>query len=155
MKSARSGLLPMPRVGARQPPRCCESYEGQSMKLSIADRPVMSKLAAICAIGTIAAGVWTMLASVVFLLGTGLLQRFSMPFYQWWLYLPYAGQNSTVKLWLEISGGGATLFLLGLAAIRVVNRPNGPSLRTSLFQSRPQSVMRGTTDNHGHADWLA
>ena len=37
--------------------------------------------------GVIMAGVaWTVVASMVFLFGTGLLHYFPHPFYQWWLY---------------------------------------------------------------------
>jgi type IV secretion system protein VirD4 len=123
--------------------------------MRLADFPAGGRLAILGAAGAAIAGVWTMLASFVFLLGTGLLPQFAHPFYQWWLYLPYAGQNQTVKLWLAISGGGATLFLLVLVVVRFSTRPRGPSLRAPLFGARPQAVMRGTTDNHGHADWLA
>ena len=108
--------------------------------------------------------VWTVLASYVFLLGTGLLPQFRQPaiFWQWWVYLPYASANTVVASWLEISGGGVAAALGALFAVWFVRRPPGPAVKRSplaalLDQRRggPAKPVRGASDNHGHADWLS
>jgi type IV secretion system protein VirD4 len=98
-------------------------------------------------------GAWTVIASLVFLLGTGLIGHFARPFYQWWSYLFVASSDPIVATWLEIGAGVAAALLAAMiTAILVARRGVGPSLRPRLFggQSAP---IRGVTDNHGHADW--
>lgn len=111
-----------------------------------------------------AVAVWTMLASTVFLLGTGLLPQFRQPatFWQWWVYLPYAPANAVVAFWLKASAGAAAAAMAGLLVVWVVRRPAGPPVRRSLlgalFDQRrggPAKPTRSASDNHGHADWLA
>lgn len=100
------------------------------------------------------AAAWTLVASVAFLFGTGLIHSFSHPFYQWWEYFFLERANPVVWRWLEISGGVATaVVLVFLAALVFRTQRRGPSLKPRLFggQSAP---MRGRTDNHGHADWV-
>jgi type IV secretion system protein VirD4 len=98
---------------------------------------------------------WTLIASLVFLLGTRLIGTFAHPFYQWWTYFLYAPPNPVVTLWLKIGGGVASAAVLVFAAALVFRRRTvGPSLRQGLFGGTPQP-MRGATDNHGHADWLS
>ena len=42
---------------------------------------------------------WTVVASLVFLMGTGLLHDFPHPFYQWWLYaLNFDGNRACCDL---------------------------------------------------------
>ena len=52
---------------------------------------------------------WTIVASEVFLFGTGLLHDFPHPFYQWWLYALNDGANARVTLWLKIGAGAGTI----------------------------------------------
>ena len=101
------------------------------------------------------AAAWTLIASLVFLLGTHLIGSFAHPFYQWWTYLLYAPPNAVVTLWLKIGAGVASVaVMVFLAALLFRRGVVGPSLRPSLFTAMPQPI-RGTTDNHGHADWLS
>lgn len=61
---------------------------------------------------------FTVLASLLFLAGTGLLRAFSHPFWQWWLYLYEYGGNPVVRSWLLVSGvPAAVLSLLGAVAL--------------------------------------
>ena len=48
---------------------------------------------------------WTVVASFVFLFGTGLLHEFPQPFWQWWLYALNFDGNPRVMLWLKIGAG--------------------------------------------------
>ncbi len=98
-------------------------------------------------------GVWTVMATFIFLAGCGLLRAFPHPFWQWWMYLPY-NYIPAVHRWLVI-GGVAPLGFFGLlGVIRLRAAPRGPSLHRSLFGPNPQPVIRGASDNHGHSDWL-
>jgi type IV secretion system protein VirD4 len=98
---------------------------------------------------------WTVVASFVFLLGTGLLHDFPHPFWQWWLYALNFDGNPRVVLWLKISGAaGALPPLVMLAAIITRGRQViGPRLRRPLFGGRVASPL-AVTDNHGHAEWM-
>jgi type IV secretion system protein VirD4 len=97
---------------------------------------------------------WTLIASLVFLGGTHLLGSFAHPFYQWWTYLLDAPPNPVVTLWLRIGAGAASVVVAVFAlALPLRGRTVGPSLRPRFLGGR-QKLIRGTTDNHGHADWL-
>ncbi len=97
---------------------------------------------------------WTLVASLVFLVGTRLIGSFAHPFYQWWTYLLYAPPNPVVTFWLRIGAGVASaVVLLFIGALIVRRRTVGPSLHQGFFSRTPQPI-RGATDNHGHADWL-
>lgn len=113
-------------------------------------------LVAKISIGVVLIGAaWTLIASLVFLFGTRLIGSFAHPFYQWWIYVLYAPPNPVVALWLEIGAGVASATVLMFAAALVFRgRTIGPSLRRRLLSSVPP-LMRGATDNHGHADWLS
>ena len=101
------------------------------------------------------AAAWTLIASLVFLFGTRLIGSFAHPFYQWWTYLLYAPPNAVVTLWLKIGAGVASAAVLVFPVALLFRRGVvGPSLRPRLFTAMPQPI-RGTTDNHGHADWLS
>jgi type IV secretion system protein VirD4 len=100
------------------------------------------------------ASAWTLIASLIFLFGTRLIGSFAHPFYQWWVYFLYAPPNAVVTLWLKIGAGVASVaVLVFLAALLFRRGVVGPSLRRKLFGGTPKPI-RGTTDNHGHADWL-
>jgi hypothetical protein len=61
--------------------------------------------------------VFTVLASLIFLAGTGLLGTFPHPFWQWWLYLYEDGGNPAVRGWLLVSGVPAAALPLIAAAV--------------------------------------
>ncbi len=115
-----------------------------------------ARLIATIVAGLVFTGVaWTLIASLVFLFGTRLIGSFAHPFYQWWSYFLFAPPNPVVALWLRIGAGVATAIVLAFAAALAFSRHTvGPSLRRGLFGGTPVP-MRGTTDNHGHADWLS
>lgn len=94
---------------------------------------------------------WTAAASAVFLWGTGLVRYF--PFQgvdwigQWWRYALHSPPNPIVGRWLMIGGAAPTTFL-GLVIYRLVQLRGGRV-------TRPGEVVRGSTDNHGHAAWMS
>ena len=97
-----------------------------------------------------------MVASIVFLFGTGLLHDFPHPFWQWWLYALNFDGNPRVALWLKIGAAGGTLPPLALIAAMIVRgrRVIGPRLRQPLFGGTVASPA-AVTDNHGHAEWMS
>lgn len=98
---------------------------------------------------------WTVVASLIFLAGTGLLHSFEHPFYQWWLYFLFAPGNHVVSLWLKIGAGVATGSLGALvAALLFGNRDARRRFQRRLRKKVPAPV-RADSDNHGHADWLS
>ena len=99
---------------------------------------------------------WTVVASFVFLFGTGLLQDFPHPFWQWWLYAMNFDGNLRVALWLKLSAAvGAALPLLMIAAVIFRGRQVvAPRLRRPLFGGLVASSL-AVTDNHGHAEWMS
>ncbi|MCF3948253.1 type IV secretory system conjugative DNA transfer family protein [Acidiphilium iwatense] len=101
--------------------------------------------------------IFTVLASIIFLLGTGLIGHFAHPFWQWWLYLFEASGNPTVRFWLIASGipAFAVPFLVGIVALVCGRRITGWSLRRDHKPTRPvDAPIRAPTDNHGHARWM-
>ena len=104
---------------------------------------------------------FTILASLIFLIGTGLFWRFQHPFFQWWLYLFEARGNPAVRAWLIVSGlaGAAGPVLLGggwLIRRLILGRAvRGWSLRRDQPAAKPVvGPIRSPTDNHGHARWM-
>ena len=93
---------------------------------------------------------WTSAASAVFLWGTGLVRHFPLEGFewigQWWRYALYAPPNPIVERWLAFGAATPTAFL-GLVGFRLVQ------LRGTRA-TVPGTVVRGSTDNHGHADWM-
>jgi type IV secretion system protein VirD4 len=98
---------------------------------------------------------WTVVASLVFLIGTDLLIDFRHPFYQWWLYAFNFDGSARVALWLKISAGAAVIppLLMIAAIIARGRRVVGPRLRRPLFGGFVPSPL-AVTDNHGHARWM-
>lgn len=94
---------------------------------------------------------WTAAASAVFLWGTGLVRHF--PFEgtawigQWWSYALFAPPHPIVGRWLLIGAGAPTVFL-GLVIFRLKQLRGGRV-------TKPGQVVRGTTNNHGHAEWMS
>lgn len=92
---------------------------------------------------------FTALASIIFLAGTGLIEEFQHPFWQWWLYLFEAGGNPVVRHWLLASGiPGASIPLLAGLALLCAAGPSraGPCAATirRRTRSRARSAARPT-----------
>ena len=105
----------------------------------------------------LAAIAWTVVASLVFLLGTGLLHDFPHPFYQWWLYAhEFRRKSERVALWLKIGAGVGTVFpvVMIVAVIYRSQQVVGPRLRRPLFGGHVKSPL-AVTDNHGRAEWMS
>jgi type IV secretion system protein VirD4 len=99
---------------------------------------------------------WTIVASLVFLTGSGLIRSFSYPLYQWWLYLLFSPPNRIVALWLGIGAAAATAIMAVFVAALLVGRPKARSALPWRSQQRAvPAPVRGKSDNHGHADWLS
>jgi type IV secretion system protein VirD4 len=98
---------------------------------------------------------WTFVASVVFLLGTGLLHDFAHPFWQWWLYALNFDGNPRIVVWLKIGAGAGAVFPLVMiaAVVHRAGRVVGPRLRRPLFGGIVKSPL-AVTDNHGRAEWM-
>ena len=100
---------------------------------------------------------FTAVASLIFLVGTGLIGDFAHPFWQWWLYLFAMSGNPTVHYWLVASAIPAAALPLttGLTVLVRGRRVSGWSLRRRHPAVRPvASPIRSPTDNHGHARWM-
>jgi type IV secretion system protein VirD4 len=103
----------------------------------------------------LAIAAWTIVASFVFLLGTGLLHAFPHPFWQWWLYALNFDGNPRVARWLKIGAGAGMVFpvIMVAAAIYRGRQVVGPRLRKPLFGGVVRSPL-AVTDNHGRAEWM-
>jgi type IV secretion system protein VirD4 len=99
---------------------------------------------------------WTVVASLVFLVGTGLLHDFPHPFYQWWMYALNFDGNPRVARWLKIgAGAGVVPPVMMISAIIYRGRQVvGPRLRRPLFGGTVKSPL-AVTDNHGRAEWMS
>lgn len=111
----------------------------------------------------IAAFLWTVAATYAFLAGTRLTAYYPIPgsWYQWWLYaFTSAGsfseaQNHAITSWLRV--GAFAGLLPNIVYLRVVfwirTRIKGTAFTNPLFNYR-KPIVRGDSDNHGHADWM-
>ena len=101
--------------------------------------------------------VYTVLATVLFLIGTGLQGAYAHPFWQWWLYALRYSDDPAVRFWLEVSGVPAAILPLVAAGgfwHRRRQVPGSKFRRNPPPPERPVAEpIRGTTDNHGHARW--
>ncbi len=99
---------------------------------------------------------WTVVASVVFLFGTGLLHDFLLPFWQWWLYALNFDGDPRTALWLKIGAGAGAVFPLVMiaAVIYRASRVVGPRLHRPVFGGTVRSPL-AVTDNHGRAEWMS
>ena len=99
---------------------------------------------------------WTMVASLVFLFGAGLLYDFPHPFYQWWLYALQDAGNARVSLWLKIGAvaGAVPPAMLAISLVVRSRQVAGPRLRRPLFGGTVKSPL-AVTDNHGRAEWIS
>jgi len=81
--------------------------------------PLWGRLALLAGALVLAGAVWTLAASLVLLLGTGLFRFYPHPSTQWFLYFPYRNENARLGWWITTSAGIATLAVLPALA-RVV-----------------------------------
>ncbi len=98
---------------------------------------------------------WTIVASLTFLWGTGLIHAFPHPFWQWWLYFLNVEGNARVTLWLKIGAavGVAPPLVFAIGLIVRGRDVKGPRLRKSLFGG-PVQAPEAVTDTHGRARWM-
>lgn len=115
------------------------------------------------AVGVLGASVaaWTVLASTGFVWGAG-VRRFHEggATWEWWWYLlntpRWHRAWPVVQRWLSISGIGAAVPVLGtLAGMARYAWRNRAQLRPPLARTADTKLIRGTSDNLGHADWLS
>ncbi len=98
---------------------------------------------------------WTIVASLIFLWGTGLVHAFPHPFWQWWLYFLNVQGNARVALWLKIGAavGVAPILVFAIGLIVRGREVKGPRLRKSLFGG-PIQAPEAITDTYGRARWM-
>ncbi len=91
--------------------------------VDLSEWPLAAK-AALATLGAAAlVAVWSVLASTIFLAGTGMIgQHHGLPFADWWLYWWFYGfHHPTVGLWLKLSAGlaiGVPLLLVVVGVAR-------------------------------------
>jgi len=101
---------------------------------------------------------WAISSSLLFLWLSGLLGDPRIAWWQrpiaWLLYLPLAGRDLSEVVYLAVSA--LPLPALGVGLFLRSRRVGRPTLRQPFLSlsPRPLSLARGTTDNHGHADWM-
>lgn len=96
----------------------------------------------------VAAGGWTILASRLFVWVGGLAAYFPAPYTTWWRYA-HPGISQMTLLYLIGSGLAAALPILALGTLVVT------VARRVIRRGRTDPIRRGTSDNHGHADYLS
>jgi len=69
--------------------------------------PLPAKIAGGIVAAAVAVALWSIMASTIFLVGTGLMaQHHGFPFADWWLYLYFYGlDRPVIGFWLKLSGG--------------------------------------------------
>ncbi len=103
---------------------------------------------------SLAVALWLTLASIAFLwmaglLGSPAIASWARP-WQWWVYARWFGRSYSEAACLIASAALATApFAVWLRLLSL--RPQGLNWRP--FASS-QGIVRGTSDNHGHADWM-
>lgn len=104
---------------------------------------------------TLAPIVWLFSASAIFLYLGGLWSSPAIPAWQrpiiWALYEPLIGRDFFEMVYWIVSG-----IALPALAIGVVIRRKGMFAGPALLKRDPSAarIVRGVTDNHGHADWM-
>jgi len=90
---------------------------------SFATWPLPAKAFGVALAMGVLAALWSVVASLVFLIGTGLLdvQR-DVPLVQFWTYLRHHPDHPVVALWLRIAGGVATTLVVALLAAAALRR---------------------------------
>ncbi len=101
----------------------------------------------------LAAAVWTVAASWLFVLIGGLFAYFPHPWTTWWIYQQQPDIDRWTKIYLAISGVAAAIPLALIAILvatqlqpkKKLRRPRGGGIK-------PEEP--GVTDNHGHSAWM-
>jgi type IV secretion system protein VirD4 len=97
------------------------------------DWPLQAKVMAALFIAALAAALWSVMASVVFLAGARLLTPDTVPLLQFWIYWNYYGPGDPrVGLWLKIAAAVATGLPLLVLAGRVARKGWPGSAKLSL-----------------------
>ncbi len=95
---------------------------------------------------------FTVLATLFFLVGTGLLGAFAHPFWQWWLYALWYSGNPVVRAWLEVSGVPAAILPLAVGGKHLVSPP--PGSRLDIARKSGPRARRGAADpRHDRQLW--
>jgi type IV secretion system protein VirD4 len=108
--------------------------------------------------GVFFVGAFTFFASLIFVVGYGVLADFPHPYWQWWEYLWWdAGFDPGVDRWLLISAIPAAALPGSVIATWLIKKPR--VIAWSLRRNPPPTQkapapIRGTTDNYGHARWM-
>lgn len=101
--------------------------------------------------------VWLILSSLAFLGIAGLWGNPRIPAWsygwQWITYSNYFGRSQTEEIYLGISAAAGLVPFLMAWRIVYMWRHRKLRLRPGL-DGQPQSVIRGGSDNHGHAEWM-
>ena len=110
--------------------------------------------AGVLAWAALAAALWLTLASISFLWMAGLLHSPAIPSWarpwQWWVYARWFGRSySEIALLIASAALATAPFAVWLRLLAM--RPGG--LRGQWLVRSP-GIIRGTSDNHGHADWM-
>jgi len=105
----------------------------------LSEWPLPAKLAGGIVVAAVLTALWSVMASTIFLVGTGLMdQHHGFPFLEWWLYLHFYGfGRPVVGFWLKLSGG-LSIGLPLLLAIFSIARKGLPGNRRAL---------------HGETEW--
>ena len=100
-------------------------------------------------------GAFVLIASALFLTGTGLWGVYNNPWpLAWPEYLIYARDASIVWGWLEASAITAGVLVLVIAGIAWrLCRARDRTMLTGRRSGRVRPIERGVTDNLGHSDW--
>ena len=103
-------------------------------------------IAALLALAT-----FTVVSSLTFCWGTGMLGRLDLPYLQWWFWLTYDGENADVAAhWIRVGGYAGLVPVAAGVLVEVRQTLAGGSRRTGR-----QAVVRGATDNHGTAAFVS
>ncbi len=96
-----------------------------------------------------AIGAWTVLASRLFVWVGGLSAYFPSPWTTWWRYAMHPHVAGPTLLYLIGSGIAAAVPILALGALVIL------VVRPAIRRRHLVPIERGTSDNHGHADYLS
>lgn len=98
---------------------------------------------AVCVGGAVAV-VWSVLASLVFLVGTRMMTASTLPLVQWWTYyFAYGWSHPAVGLWLKLSAVVATVVPLAMVAGRLARHGGLGVGRTRALHGKTRWATRG------------
>ena len=99
-------------------------------------------------------------ASQALVMLLNLQAQYPSPTYQWWLYALNVPADwppslqAVVHRWV-VTTAGVSVFLTMAPVIALAAGSNHRRLnRPSMLVKRPRAIVRGASDNHGHADWM-